>query len=206
MLLSELLDAEAALEEKPAAPDVADIFVDVVKADWFYSNVAYVYNNGIMTGMDTDHFGPYGQLSRAQFALILYRMEGEPTVVTDKSFGDIAGNEWYGPAVLWAAEKGIVTGYIDGNFGPVDLITREQMALMMYRYMNYLNADNGVTGDISQFNDAASVSSFAQAGMKWAVGNGIITGKDNGTRLDPQANAVRAECSAIIQRFMEKFV
>ena len=85
-------------------------FADVKETDWFYDAVAYTYYENVMTGMDPTHFGPYNQLSRAQFALILYRIQGEPEFETEKSFADIAGDEWYGPAVLWAAENGIVTG------------------------------------------------------------------------------------------------
>ena len=97
---------------------------------------------------------------------------------TDKKFADITGNEWYGQAVLWAADKGIVTGYLDGNFGPVDLITREQMAVMMYRYANYLKIDTNNKADYSSFVDAGYVSSFASDAMKWTVGESIITGKE----------------------------
>jgi len=164
----------------------------------------YCYDEGLMTGMTETSFGPYGQLSRAQFALILHRMEGEEKVVTDKKFGDITGDEWYGPAVLWAAENGIVTGYTNGNFGPADMITREQIAVMMYRYAAYLGTRSSAHGDINTFKDGSSVSSFATGAMNWAIGNGIITGKNNGTTLDPQGNTARAEAAAIIQRFMKK--
>ena len=179
-------------------------YVDVTEIDWFYDYVAYTYYEGLMTGLDSTHFGPYNQLSRAQFALILYRMEGEPSYETEKKFGDITGDEWYGKAVLWAAENGIVTGYLSGNFGPTDNITREQMAVMMYRYAGYLKKDTANDGDYSSFADAASVSEFAADAMKWAVGKGIITGKSNGTLIDPQGNTARAEAAAIIQRFMTK--
>ena len=114
----------------------------------------------------------------------------------------VAGDEWYGPAVLWAAENGIVTGYQDGNFGPADMITREQMALMMYRYAKSLGKDVSNLADISSFTDASSVSEFAVDAIRWANGMGIITGKDNGTRIDPQGYTVRAEAAAIIQRYM----
>lgn len=177
-------------------------YVDVSETDWFYDAVYYNYIQKTMTGMDATHFDPYGQLSRAQFALILYRIEGTPFFETEKTFGDISGDEWYGPAVLWAAENGIVTGYQNGNFGPADMITREQMALMMFRYAKYLDSENGVRADISGFLDAGSVSGFALEAMQWANGNGIITGKDSGTKLDPQGNTARAEAAAIIQRFM----
>lgn len=179
-------------------------YTDVAEGDWFYNAVEYTYVEGLMTGMTPTTFGPYGQLSRAQFALMLHRMEGEVVVETDKAFGDITGDEWYGPAVLWAAENGIVTGYQDGNFGPADLITREQMAVMMFRYAKYLKQDVTADADYTSFTDADSVSGFATEAMKWAVGSQIITGKDEGTKLDPQGNTARAEAALIIQRFMGK--
>ena len=178
-------------------------YVDVKKDDWFYESVAYNYYENLMTGMDSTHFGPYNQLARAQFALILYRMEGLPKFTTTKSFGDITGNEWYGEAVLWAAEAGIVTGYQNGMFGPADNITREQMAVMMYRYAKYLGEDITTDNDISAFKDAASVSDFALDAIKWANSKGIITGKEYGTIIDPQGNTTRCEAATIIKRFME---
>ncbi len=90
-------------------------------------------------------------------------------------------------------------------FGPSDKINREQMAVMMYRYADYKGYDTGNKTDFDKFSDADSVNAYAEEAMKWAVGNGIITGKDNGTKLDPQGNATRAECATIIMRFMEKF-
>ena len=185
---------------EPENPELP--YKDVAETDWFYDAVAYTYYEELMTGMDKETFGPYGQLSRAQFALILYRMEGSPSVETDNTFKDISGDEWYGPAILWAAKAGITKGYESGYFGPADPITREQMALMMYRYAQYQEKEVAATGDYSTFADAANVSDFAAEGMKWAVGNGIITGKENGTRIDPQGNTARAETATIIQRFM----
>lgn len=176
-------------------------FEDVVEADWFYDSVVYNYKNDLMTGMDPTHFGPYDLLSRAQFALILYRIQGEPAIETEKTFTDITGDEWYGPAVLWAAEAGIVNGYENGCFGPVDHITREQMAVMMYRYAKYLGKDVSADNDYSNFDDAEDVSEFAADAIGWAVSKNIINGKENGTLIDPQGNTARAETAAIIQRF-----
>lgn len=177
-------------------------FIDVTSGDWFYNGVAYNYYEGLMTGMDSTHFGPYGFLSRAQFALILYRMSGSPDTDAKNTFLDLSGDEWYADAVLWAQKNGIVNGYVNGCFGPADMITREQMALMMHRYANYLGKDTSFGSSYDQFADRASVSPFAADAMGWAIEKGIITGKDNGTRIDPQGNTARAECALIIQRFM----
>ena len=158
-----------------------------------------------MIGLDDEHFGPYGQLSRAQFALILYRIEGEDAVETEKTFDDITGDEWYGPAVLWAAENGIVTGYLNGNFGPFDMITREQIAHPFRDVGAVKSLDQDATAevDLNKFADAANISSCALDAMDWANANGIITGKDNGTKLDPQGSTTRSEAAIIIQRFMK---
>ena len=109
---------------------------------------------------------------------------------------------------MWASANGIVTGYADGSrrFGTGDKIVREQMAVMLYRYAkDYKKYDVSKAADFAHFTDAASVSAYAEEAVAWAVGNGILTGKDNGTKLDPQGDASRAECAVIIQRFLEKY-
>ena len=185
---------------------ILTMFTDVKTSDWYYDAVTYVYENGLMTGLNTTTFGPGEALSRAQFAVILHRMNGTPEAAHTANFPDVADNTWYTDAVLWANSIGVVNGYSDtGKFGPGDNITREQMALMMYRYANHMGYDTSVKADFGKFKDAARVSSFAAEAMKWAVGNGIITGKNNGTTIDPQGNAARAECATIIMRFMEKY-
>lgn len=182
--------------------DIVNPFVDVAESDWFYESVMYVYSKGLMTGLTPTTFGPVINLSRAQFAVILWRMNGSPVMEYKAVFPDVPEGTWYTDAVLWANLNGIITGYShNGHFGSADNITREQMALMMYRYANAKSYDTSKKADFGSFKDAASVSEFAIDGMQWAVGNSIITGKDNGTALDPQGNASRAECATIIMRF-----
>ena len=181
-------------------------FVDVEKDDWFYDAVYYNYFAETMTGKDKTHFAPYEPLARAQFALILYRMNDTPEVEYEDIFPDVQDDIWYTDAILWAAKTGVVTGYTDtGKFGPADKINREQMAVMMYRYANYKEYESDAPADISGYKDADKVNTFAKDAMEWAVGNGIISGKDGGTVLDPQGDATRAECATIIMRFMEKY-
>ena len=181
-------------------------FVDVSEDDWFYDAVYYNYFAGTMTGLNEDHFGPAQSLARAQFAVILYRMNDTPEVDYEAIFPDVEDDVWYTDAILWAADTGVVTGYTDtGKFGPADLINREQMAVMMYRYASYKGYESDESADISGYADAGKVSAFAKDAMEWAVGNGIISGKNEGTILDPQGNATRAECATIIMRFIEKF-
>lgn len=177
-------------------------FEDVRAGDWFYEGIYYNYLKGIMLGMTKEQFGPYTNLTRAQFAAVLYRIEGSPKYETNKSFNDIQGYEWYGPSVLWAAENGIVSGYQNGNFGPDDLITREQMVSMMYRYVNSLELDTSGKTELGNFKDVSKVSAYAVDAVQWAVGNKLMYGKNDGTMLDPQGNTTRSEAAAIIQRYM----
>ena len=181
-------------------------FVDVAEDAWYYDAVYYNYVVQTMTGKDDTHFAPDEALARAQFAMILYRMNDTPNVEYKATFPDVADNVWYTDAILWAADTGVVTGYSDsGKFGPSDRINREQMAVMMYRYAKYKEYESDAPADITGYADAGRVSAFAKEAMEWAVGNGIISGKDGGTVLDPQGNATRAECATIIMRFLEKF-
>ena len=181
----------------------------MVEDDWFYNAAYYNYFAGTMTGTDPTHFSPYATLVRAQFATILYRLNGEPKVEYEAKFPDVPDGQFYSKAVTWAADAKVVTGYTDsGYFGTNDPITREQMVVMMYRYADYKKYDISKTAELSSFSDAEQVSGFAETAMKWAVENGIIEGKENtdGTyRLDPQGSTSRAECAIIIQRFMETF-
>lgn len=184
-------------------------YVDVESDAWYYDAVGYNYFKGIMKGMDHTHFAPGEGLERAQFATIIHRMDGEPKVTYMNQFPDVLNGEWYTDAVLWAESTGVVTGYTDsGLFRPEQNISREQMAVMLYRYANYKKYDVTKKADFTEFADAGDVSDYAKEAMSWAVGNGIITGKNEpaGKLLDPQGDATRAECAVVVQRFMEKIV
>ncbi len=179
-------------------------FTDVTVDNWYYDAAGFVYERGIMTGMNETEFGPGVKLSRAQFATILYRMEGEPEAAYDPSaFPDVADGQFYTAAAMWAKSTGVISGYEDGRFGPADEITREQMAVMMYRYANMLGLDTSMEGDMSGFPDAGQISPFADKEMKWAVGKGLVRG--NGGMVDSQGQAERAQCATIIMRFMEGY-
>jgi len=209
--LKQFNNAVAGLEKIGDEPEPEKLpYKDVAETDWFYDGVAYTYYEELMTGKDPETFAPYENLARAQFAVILHRIEEKPEVAYEAIFPDVPEGQFYTEAVLWAYENKIVTGYTDtGLFGSNDNITREQMAVMMYRYAkDFKGYDVSNKADFSSFTDAASVSEFAQEAMQWAVGMGIITGKDNadGSKyIDPQGNTLRAECALIIQRFMEAY-
>lgn len=185
---------------------VENIFKDVSKDSWYRDYVQYVYDNGLMTGKSEDTFAPSEKISRGQFAMILWRMEGSPVVEYTKRFKDVSESAWYSGAVMWASSEnvGIIKGYENGNFGAADNITREQIALMLYRYAKYSENLYGEPASLDSFADGSRVSGFAKEAMMWAVGNGIITGKENGTKLDPQGKAARAECAAMIMRYLTK--
>ena len=181
-------------------------FSDVGLSSWYYSSVEYVYNNGLMTGLNESTFGPGENLARAQLAVILYRLSGSPEVAYEDIFPDVPDGQWYTDAVIWAQEKGIVTGYSDsGTFKPGNNINRQEITTMMYRYAKYQGYSLEGGADYSSYPDAANVQEFAKDSMSWAVGNGIVTGKENPTRLDPLGNTARAECATIIMRFVEKY-
>lgn len=203
----ELSKALEGLTKKPTDPvEIKLPYEDVEKGrDWFYDYVYDVYVKELMTGLKETIFGPGENLARAQFAVILYRMEGTPTIEYTNKFPDVEKDVWYTNAILWAAENGIVTGYSDtGKFGPADYITREQMATMMYRYAKYKQLDTTKSNELDSFPDGKNVQEFAVDGMKWCTAEGIITGKvqeGKPNTLEPQGKTSRAECATIISRY-----
>ncbi len=193
--------------DEPERKDVTDVYGDISKEDgWYVDDVQYVYDKGYMQGMSQTQFGPAVALSRAHFAVILHRMEGKTEVPYEpERFRDVKDREFYTGAVMWASSKDVqvITGYEDdarkGCFGPDDMITREQMAVMMYRYAKYKGYAADEISDMKKFPDKEKVSRFAEKEMAWAVGAGLITGDQE--KLNPQGNASRAVCAAVIRRF-----
>ena len=176
-------------------------FVDVSESDWFYEAVDYVFQRDLMNGTDPTHFTPDGTSSRAMVATILWRMAGQPQADDTLSFTDIPASAWYTEAVRWAAETGIVTGYSDTKFGPDDPVTREQFAVMLYRYAQTL--DEGFTGSWSfplDFPDAAQVSDYAYEALCWLTMENVINGMEDG-KLHPQGTATRAQLATMLMRF-----
>lgn len=182
----------------------AMVFDDVEKDVWFYDDVNYVSANGIMTGLTDTCFGPAEEATRAQFATILYRMAGCPKAEYQEKFVDVKEGEFYTDAVMWASENGIVTGYADtGLYEPDRKISREELSVMLCRYAKFCGQDVTADEDLSAYEDGNSVSEFAKESMSWAVANHIIKGAD-GKLLNPQSSANRAECAAMIHRYMEE--
>ena len=182
----------------------ANPFTDVSEKDWFYGDVMFVYENGLMLGTSKTLFSPYGTATRGMMATILWRMEGSPAPKGKNSFTDVEAGKWYADAITWTAENGIFAGYGKDKFGPDDPITREQLAAIFYRYADYKGYDLTVKGNLDKFKDADKITDYAKTAMQWAVGSGLMKGK-SGNLLDPQGTATRAEIAAMLHRFIEKY-
>lgn len=179
-------------------------FTDISEKDWFYGDVMFVYENGLMLGTSKTLFSPHGTAMRGMMATILWRMEGSPVPKGKNSFTDVEAGKWYADAITWTAENGIFAGYGKDKFGPDDPITREQLAAIFYRYADYKGYDLTVKGDLDKFKDADKITDYAKTAMQWAVGSGLVNGK-SGNLLDPQGTATRAEIAAMLHRFIEKY-
>ena len=187
--------------EEPTWP-----FTDVTEGDdWFYDAVAYVYENGIMAGTSETTFEPGMLLDRAMAAQLFYNLEGKPAVTGDSAFSDVASSHWAVDAITWAAENEVVAG-IGGNlYDPDSNVTREQFAQMLYNYAQYKGYDLTANGDLTQFPDAGSISSWAETALSWANGKGLINGHENGT-IDPKGSTIRAQAASILAQFDQSFI
>ena len=177
-------------------------FTDVTVENWFYGAVQYVYGRGLMNGTSDTIFSPDGTMNRAMLVTILYRLEGEPAVTAANAFSDVPADTWYTDAVIWADAHGIVEGVGSQQFAPADNITREQMAVMLYRYAQYKGYDLKAGADLSQYTDAADISNWALEAIAWANAEGLITGRTAAT-IVPGGTATRAEAATILMRFLE---
>ncbi len=188
-------------ENCPSAP-----YVDVDQSLWYHDGIDYVIVKELMNGVADNLFAPNGTTNRAMIVTILHRLEGTPEAAPS-SFLDVPADQWYTDAVGWAAANGIVTGYDADTFGPLDPITREQMAAILYRYANYKGYDvsAGEDTNILSYVDAESVSEYAVTPMQWAVGEGLIAGMEDNT-LAPTGTALRSQVATILMRFCENMV
>lgn len=179
-------------------------FGDVDDGDWFADAVRFVYESGMMNGVSETDFAPHATTSRSMIVTILYRLEGEPVVDYAMDFTDVAGDAYYAEAVRWAASEGIVGGYGGGLFGSDDAVTREQLAVILYRYAVYKGYDVSIGEDtnILSYADFADLSEYAIPAMQWACGAGIVNGTSEST-LTPQGEATRAQVAAMLMRFVE---
>ena len=187
-----------ALEQEEEQP----LFSDVAEDDWYYDAVAYVAENGIMSGTDGSRFSPNGTLTRAMLSQILYAMEDKPAVSGAATFSDVAAGAWYSDAVNWTAAQGIVAGMGENSFAPDAPVTREQLSLILYGYARYKGYDTSASVSLSGYADRDSVAVWAADSMGWAVSEGLISGRPGGY-LDPAGTATRAEVAQILMNFCE---
>jgi hypothetical protein len=172
-------------------------FTDVADSAWYADYVAYLAARGIIGG-NNGAFSPDASITRAEFVTILARMSDDDlSGHTTSSFSDVSTDSWYFAAVQWANKAGIASGY-DGKFSPNASITREQMAAMLYRYAEYKGTVSNTEGmSVREFSDYASISSWAQAPIQWAMNNGILSGNGDGS-FAPQSSATRAEAAKML--------
>ncbi len=177
-------------------------FDDVVETDWFFDAVLYASQNGIMQGINDDQFSPYSEVTRAMAVTVLYRMTEGSAGSKSSSFSDVDENAYYALAVDWASENGIVNGYSDTVFAPDDAVTREQLALILYRYAILTGRDISLNGNLSAFADCENISDYAYEAVEWANGNELINGNGDGT-INPTGKTTRAELASILMRYSE---
>jgi hypothetical protein len=194
---AQFIEIPAVLPDNPPAFP----FIDVGENDWYYQAVDYVYRNQLFAGTSEEHFEPKTPMSRAMLVTVLWRLEGQANIDINQVFSDVPAGEYYARAVDWANRQEIVKGYGDSRFGPLDNITREQMAVILYKFAEFKGYDTSAAADLGIFHDSSSVSSWARDAVKWAVASQILTGKGNGI-LDPSGNASRAEAASILMRLL----
>lgn len=178
-------------------------FADVPSGSWYYDDVAYVYDTGLMTGLTVTAFGPNLSTTRGMIVTILWRMENEPAAKHGCPFADVRRGSYYEQAIAWASENGIVTGFDASTFAPDRAITREQLAAILFRFAAYRGMD-AVTlrENLSSFQDQAAISAYAVSALNWAVGEGLMQG--TGDKLEPTGSATRAQVAAMLRRFMQR--
>ena len=189
---------------RPTQTKPAYDFADVRSGAWYYGDVMYAAENGLMNGTSGSTFSPLENLTRAQLTAVLYRMDGSPAVSGTCSFTDAKRGAYYADALVWAERNALVNGYGSGAFGVGDAITREQLVTILYRYAAYKGIDVSARADLSGYRDAEKISGYARDAFGWAVEAGLIRG--SGDLLNPQGRTTRAEYAAIAARFHKTFI
>ena len=175
-------------------------FLDVTDGDWYAEAAAYVCARGILDGTGSGRFSPEQAVTRGMLVTMLYRLEAVQNAKSTAAFTDVDAGRWYTDAVVWASENGIVTGYSDGSFRPDDSLTREQMAVLLYRYAQYHGLDVHASEPLTGYADAGTIQSWARDAFTWAVETGLMQGT-GGTSLTPAGTATRGQMAEILARF-----
>ena len=181
------------------------MYTDIPEGQWYYDAVDFVTRYGFMNGMDAGAFNAVGNVNRAQFVTILYRIAGQPAVTIDNPFVDVPAGQWYTDAVLWAYEKGITTGADATHFNPNGTLVRQNMVTFLLRFAKTMGIDTSNRADLSGYTDAGQIAAHARDAMQWAVAEGIISGM-SATTLGPNGLANRAQIAVIISRFVPKYL
>lgn len=183
----------------PVDPPVVMTFTDVAPNAWYYDDVAYVYGHGLFDGITSASFSPAGKMQRCMMTTVLHRLAGKPAVNYAALFSDIPNGQWYTEGTIWAGQQNVVTGVGGGKFSPFANVTRQEIAVILYRYARQMGYHVDQSADLSRFGDSESVASWGREAVFWAVGAGILNGT-NGL-LVPYGDATRAEVSAMLHRF-----
>ena len=191
----------ATIGDKTASIRVIVSYDDVNEDDWYYNSVIYCATNKIIYGTSNTTFSPNKNLTRGNLVTLLWRMEGSPKISGEQKFSDVKQDAYYYEAIKWAEKNKVVNGYDDGKFRPNNNITREQLATILKNYADYNKKDTSKRADLNKFIDNKGISSYAKDGVSWAVATKVMSGKENGTRVDPSGNASRAEAAAMIANY-----
>lgn len=196
-------------EPEPTEPEKLP-YTDVSEDDWYASAVRFAYEEGLFAGTSEDTFSPNDNMTRAMLVTVLWRHAGKPKASQEAGFDDVPGTEdedcYYAVPVAWAKEYGIVAGLSETEFGPNQRTTREQLAAILYRYCTeYWGVKGGSSAELDDFSDADEISGYAEEALKWAAGNGIISGMGNGT-LNPKGSATRAQVASMLKRAVENIL
>ena len=194
--------ASSQLGEKARITITVCPYTDVAGDHPYFEEILDMYNRGLMTGMRENIFEPETGLNRAFIAAVLYRRAGSPSVAFKKVFPDVREGAWFANCVLWAHASGNILGYQNGYFGPTDDLTREQLCTILWRCAVGIDGyDNSERASLENYPDAVKVSSFAKDAVAWCVATGIIV--DRNGRLDAWEQATRAECDAMVSRYLK---
>jgi len=179
-------------------------YSDISSTGWYHDGIHYCIENNLMGGYTDMTFKPDNPLTRAQLAQILYNREGRPAVTARSPYTDVPNDAWCKDAVVWSIKADVIGGYGDGRFGPDDPVTRQQLAVILWRYTQAKGqgVPVGNVANVYDFKDVSRISEYASPAFQWAVGAGVVGGRLDGT-LDPQGRATRAQAASMLQRYLE---
>lgn len=179
-------------------------FADTSADKWYHDGVHYAVEEGLMQGVGNNQFKPFDATDRATIVTVLWRLEGAPKPETSGTFSDVPAGKWYSDAIEWAAANGIVLGYGDDKFGPADVVTRQQMAAIFYRYAEYKGLNTEADMSIAHYKDLDRIDKYAYNAINWAVDRELIQGTST-YYLAPKEDSNRAQVATIFMRYCGKF-